>query len=342
MIAFSTIITPDYLHFALALRESLLKFNSGNNFYILVTGKDDILKEDTEKKYPGLVILFAEDLCKDGIGKKIYDKYFIDFKDEFRWSMKPVLLTYLIEKLNYKKVLCLDCDLFFFNTFDFLLEKLETSNVILTPHWRSSSPYSDSTQFRVLFTHGLFNAGFIGVNNKAMEVLTWWAEVCEFACVKNTKYGYYVDQGFLNALPIYFDKIEIIKHRGCNVAEWNMVECKRTINNKGDILINNEFPIIFIHFATFTIQKIIDGEDPLLRNHLNEFAQMLYKYNNQCDIIKEYEIIKEKRIEERANYQLLLESKNKRSFLSVMSHNLKKVLLNITPPLIVKIYTKLK
>ncbi|MEP7170050.1 MAG: hypothetical protein ABI855_11820, partial [Bacteroidota bacterium] len=185
MIAFSTIITPDYIHYALALRESLLKFDSAGNFYILVTEKDDKLKKDFEEKYPRLIILFAEDLCQDGIGKKIYDKYFYQFKDEFRWSMKPVLLTYLIEKLNYKKVLCLDCDLYFFNDYNFLLEKLETSNVILTPHWRSSSPHSDFGQFRVLFTHGLFNAGFIGVNDRSLEVLSWWAEVCEFACAKN-------------------------------------------------------------------------------------------------------------------------------------------------------------
>src|SRR6188508_310217 len=114
MNVFSTIITPDYIYYALALRESLTRFNDRVIFYILITEKDVELKEKIEKKYPGTVILSCDDLCGNGIGKKIYEKYFTNHKDEFRWSMKAVLLKYLIENRNVSRVLYVDCDLFFF------------------------------------------------------------------------------------------------------------------------------------------------------------------------------------------------------------------------------------
>lgn len=298
MNAAATIVTNDYIHYALALRESLIRFNDKIEFYILVTEKDTGLKEETEKIYPGTVILFGEDLCRDGMGKKIYDKYFDKFRHEFRWSMKPVLLKYLTEELHFNKALYLDWDLFFFNTYDFLFEKLDTSNVILTPHWRSANPHADPEHFGALFNHGLFNAGFIGVNKFASAALDWWAMVCEYICVKNTIKGFYDDQAHLNLLPILFDKVEILKHRGCNVAEWNLIECKRTKSAEGDILINNKYPIVFIHFTENTIKKIINGSDPLLENHLKEYAQTVLKYNNECNIIAAHGIpVSDDRIE---------------------------------------------
>jgi lipopolysaccharide biosynthesis glycosyltransferase len=290
MNAAATIITNDYIHYALALRESFIQFNNEIKFYILITEEDRELKEKIEKEYPDTVILFPGDLCRDGIARKIYDKYFENFRHEFRWSMKPVLLKYLIENLNFDKALYLDWDLFFFNAYNFLFEKLDTSDVILTPHWRSANPHADAEHFDALFNHGLFNAGFIGVNKFASEPLAWWAMACEYICVKNAEKGFYDDQAHLNLFPILSDKVEILKHRGCNVAEWNLIECRRTKSPEGEVLINNQYPIVFIHFTPNTIKKIINGSDPLLENHLNIYAQTVLKYNNDCDIIAVYSI----------------------------------------------------
>ena len=37
------------------------------------------------------------DLCADGMGRKIFEKYHALCMDNFRWAMKPVFLTYLLE-----------------------------------------------------------------------------------------------------------------------------------------------------------------------------------------------------------------------------------------------------
>jgi hypothetical protein len=44
---------------------------------------------------------------------------------------------------------------------------------------------------------------------------------------KDPSHGQFVDQTHLNLLPIYFDHVKILKHRGCNVANWKQVECRR-------------------------------------------------------------------------------------------------------------------
>jgi lipopolysaccharide biosynthesis glycosyltransferase len=202
-----------------------------------------------------------------------------------------VLLKYLIKELNYQKALYLDCDLFFYNSFDFLFEKLNDSRAILTPHWRSTDPNMDSINFQDLLQDGLYNGGFIGVNKEAIEILDWWAMVCEYSCVKQKEKGYFDDQGYLNILPVKFDAVEIIKHRGCNLASWNQLECKRTLNEKGEVLINNNYPVVFIHFTDGTIKAILNGEDSLLKPHLEKYSLTVSKYNPAFDLIAKYNLL---------------------------------------------------
>jgi lipopolysaccharide biosynthesis glycosyltransferase len=288
---FCTIITSDYLHYALSLRESLIRFNTEIKFYILVAENHSELKIEVEKKYSDTIVLSCDNVCKDGIGKKIYDKYFINHKDEFRWSMKPVLLKHLIENLNVTKVLYLDCDLFFFTSYDFLFERLNTSHVILTPHWRSSNPHMDSSNFRNLLNDGLYNAGFIGVNKVSIEIMEWWAMVCEYECTKQTDKGYFVDQAYLNIIPIKFENVEVLRHKGCNVANWNQLECKRIVKENGRVWINGVDPIVFIHFTASTIRGIVNGTDNLLIPYLEDYSNTIKKYAPGIDILEKHKIL---------------------------------------------------
>ena len=273
--AFCTIITVDFISYALALRKSLLDFGDDLELYLLVADGNESLKKDFETNYPGSFILLIEGLCKSGMGKSIYDKYYHSDINAFRWSMKPVLITYLLQKKNYDKVIYTDADIYFYNDYHFLLEDLDTLDVLLTPHWRSSDPYADLTHFKILYTSGLYNGGFVGVNKNAIAAMEWWAMACEYSCVINPGIGMFGDQVHLNLLPIYFDNIGIVKHRGCNVANWNMIECKRTLSKDGThVLINNEYPIVFIHFAESTIDGILSGADGLLMPYLKQYAMV--------------------------------------------------------------------
>ena len=295
MNCFCTIITPNYIYYSLALRDSLVQFNNETRLYILISGNDNNLKQKIEIEYDNTFVILMDTLIKTGTGRAIYDKYFHTDIHDFRWSMKPVLINYLLTELGMKKVLYCDSDIHFFSSYDFLFNELDTSDILITPHWRSSNPHFDEANFQILLTSGLYNGGFIGANENATAAMQWWAMACEYMCVKDPARGLFGDQAYLNLLPIYFDNVKIIKHKGCNVANWNMVESKRTNSaDKKTVVIADKYPIVFIHFTSSTIRGIISGEDNLLRPFLVRYNESLKKYNPQIDILPTHNLIAEK------------------------------------------------
>jgi hypothetical protein len=278
---FCTIVTHDYLPYAIALFKSISRYNDTIELNVLIADRATV--EDV-RSINKINIFGSESLCADGIGKKIKDKYKNKFMDEFRWSMKPVFINYLINKRDYRNVIYVDSDIYFFNDYNFLFQELDVYDVLLSPHWRSSDPYRDPANFHTNFIDGIFNGGFIGVNRNGVDAMEWWAMVCEYECKKERTMGLYVDQGYLNLLPVYFDNVGIIKHRGCNVANWNQVECKRVAMDDGTVLINGEYPVIFIHFHPRTIKHILKGKDPLLIEYLRIYTNEVQKYAPNIDI----------------------------------------------------------
>lgn len=196
--------------------------------------------------------------------------------DHFRWSLKPVLVSYLLET-GFEKVLFVDCDIFFFNHYQFLFEALEQSSVLLTPHWYSTNPAKDEIGFTQLLTDGFFNAGFIGSNRKGLPALQWWANACHYKMSECKAERVYVDQRYLDLLPLLFEGVEIIHHKGCNLGGGNYEECKRVLV-QDTLLINGKDPVIFIHFYAPLVKQILKGHDPLLVPYFNQYKSVFEEY----------------------------------------------------------------
>lgn len=275
-ISFCTIITADYLHYALALYSSVSRYHPDAIFNVLVTDRSDdfaLLSED----FPNISFHYAKDLCGEGVAKRINDKYSESDANCFRWSMKPIFIIHLLQ-LGFDQVFYLDGDLFFYSDINFLSRELTGSNVLLTPHWRTSSPKVDPVDFEILQTSGLYNAGFIAASQQGMPAMEWWASACEYKCIIDTERSFFADQAYLNLLPIYFEGVKTIRHRGCNVANWNMIESSRILSSDGRVKINDKWDIVFIHFAQSTIDGIRNRSDGLLLPYLEEYLSSLEKY----------------------------------------------------------------
>src|SRR5205085_1046876 len=146
------------------------------------------------------------------------------------------------------------------------------SSILLTPHWRTSDPLEDEPAFLSLFTDGLYNAGFVGANKNGIPALHWWAQACHYRMETNEALGLKDDQPYLNVLPVEFENVKIVRHKGCNVASWNHFECKRV--QVGDkILINGVYPIVFMHFNRLQFTEILKGHDGLLLPYLEKFKK---------------------------------------------------------------------
>lgn len=276
--AYCTIITLDYLHFALTLNESLLTYDPDVQLKVLISDAKADLSAITSN-YLNIEFYFVDQLCQEGVAKRIYEKYAATEMDCFRWSIKPVFINFLLDQ-QYDQVFLLDSDLYFFASYDFLSDDLGGSGVLLTPHWRASNPELDETNFSILQTSGLFNAGFVGATRHGKQAMEWWAAACAYKCKKAPNEGLFVDQAYLDLLSIYFDNVEIERHRGCNVANWNQVECERILSENGKVKINGDFEIVFIHFTKSTINGIKSGQDYLLRPYLDEYQKSLDRYKS--------------------------------------------------------------
>jgi len=273
---FCTISTLDHMPQVFALYDSVKRYHADVLFHVLISdaGPECV---DGSGLFPNIRLYGVDEMCRHGIGKEICEKYRDVSMDTFRWAMKPVFLKYLIENADCKKLIYVDNDIYFFNEYSFLFDELNSSDIILTPHWRASDPHADSTNFFTLYTSGLYNGGCVGVNKNAVKALEWWEMACQYVCEVNAARGQFVDQTHLNLLPIYFEKVKIIKHRGCNVANWNRSECARV--KKGDsVLINGTDPVVFIHFTHSTIKGIVKGDDALLEPFLLKYQENLKRF----------------------------------------------------------------
>lgn len=271
MKTFCTIITADYTSFAKVLLHSLRKQNSEINLQVLV------VEENSFSSLDGIVFHDLNAVTNSLLAKDIVKKYAHTNTDHFRWALKPIFITYLLEN-GFEKVIYVDPDIYFVGDYNFLFEKLNQSNILLTPHWCNTDPLISEESLYDVLRGGLFNAGFVGANKKGLEAIGWWAGVCHFKVEENRSFGLFVDQKYLNILPVQFDNVEIIKHQGCNIASWNIESCKREIVD-GKLLINRRFEPIFIHFAKETIAHVLNYNDKLLKPYLEEYLNLLKREN---------------------------------------------------------------
>jgi hypothetical protein len=267
---FCTIITANYFPKALALFKSIAQFDPGMQLQVLVADNEPVAGNFAVPG--GIRIIPVKNLAGYGLVNDLYRKYAHIEMDFFRWSMKPVFITWLLEN-GFDKVLYMDCDMFFFNDYKFLFDELDNSSVLLTPHWENSNPLVDKDSFFTLFTNGFFPAGFIGVNKAGLPAMKWWANACHFMMGSHINYGIHDDQKYLDIFPVKFEHTKIIRHRGCNVGAWNYEECRR-VNVNGEVMINGQFPVIFIHFDGMMIKGIMRGHDNLLAPHLERYKKV--------------------------------------------------------------------
>lgn len=266
---FCTIINEEFIPFAISLYKSISSFDSSITLKVLLINEK---ATGTDIEIDGIEIIQVSSILNSDLAISIYAKYSISNFNILRWALKPVLISYLLNS-GYNKVIYTDADTFYVGDYQFLFQELNINNILLTPHWRSIDPIKDEDNFCSLLKDGLFNAGFIGASVKGLNAIDWWAGVCHYRMDRKIDFGVYDDQKYLDILPVAFENIKILKHKGCNIAFWNIDTCKREIKNKL-LFIEGKFEAVFIHFTPDTIKNILNGNDKLLRPILKEYESM--------------------------------------------------------------------
>jgi hypothetical protein len=188
---FATIITMDHLDKAMALLASLQKFGEAELHVYIV----DLSVDPKKLESPGFIIHEQHELLTDSVNKIILTKYtghgsnnkirlpkdgIIAYYDYLRWALKPAFVKLLHEK--FEKVVYCDCDLFFYNDYQFLLDMLDENRIVISPHWREITPVAN-TDYKYTYMHGLYNGGFFATRD-ADDFLIWWRECYRMHCGK--------------------------------------------------------------------------------------------------------------------------------------------------------------
>ncbi len=286
---FITITTKNHLDKTLTLFDSILAYDSTSTLHILcVNGVvpacltanrpnlrtytiDSLLLADSDVAFRVRLALAKYGDIKAG------GNY-----DLLRWSIKPLFAQYMRKLRGFKTLVYIDNDVYFHADYKFIGRLLDDCNVLLSPHWRPIKPTSDGS-WKYNFIHGQYNAGFVGFGESCDKFLDWWSEMCMIACEQNPAEGLWVDQKYLDVVPLYFKNTKILEHLGCNVAAWNSEYLTRT-NHKDKVLINNTFEVVFIHYSPVTIGAIDHGADSALYEFYRKYTLNLLKIRKELAV----------------------------------------------------------
>jgi hypothetical protein len=240
-----TICSNNYLAQAIRLGQSLLYFNKDYKFIIGLVDRKS--KSIDYNKIP-FEILEVEEIGIDRFNEMVM-RYDIV---ELNTSVKPFYFKFFIYEGIYDSIIYMDPDIEVFAPLFELENELGIYDIIITPHfftpinddkWQAEEDFLNS---------GLYNLGFIAVrkNSNSIKMIDWWAERLRTKSYINFSKGLFTDQIWINFVPLFFERVKILKHLGYNVAYWNLHERKLT-KRDNNYFINDTIPLVFYHYASF-------------------------------------------------------------------------------------------
>ena len=242
--ALCSVGSNDRLAHARVLFSSVAAQHKDADLYLFLA---DELNSEVDRAKENFEIIEAKELSLQGlVGMSfMYDGF------EFGCSLKPFIVRHLLAA-GYKKVVYLDTDIRVFGRLDLVLELLDTHSFVVTPHITepiSSGELAEILEHRVL-VGGTFNAGFFASARtpEAFRFLDWWAQKCRTSCFREAEKGLFVDQKWLDFAPSFLADLAVLKHRGCNIAHWNLHE--RAVSGA---MVNGSIPLVFFHFSGFEV-----------------------------------------------------------------------------------------
>jgi hypothetical protein len=168
---------------------------------------------------------------------------------EFACAAKPFLLEFLLEQKRLPKVCYFDSDMWFLSDPSFMFQHLDSYDILLKPSLTEADAVRKDWQWAAYSAKytGYYNGGFVGVNFHALAFVRWWKQMC----VKSTSHDFRAftvgDQRYLDFVPGCFEKVLLLRHKGCNFKHW-MVKNGGVKRTNGKLFVDGE-EVVFFHFS---------------------------------------------------------------------------------------------
>lgn len=242
-----TLCSNNYLAHAKTLCESVKKFNP--EIETIIGLVDQVDPSIDYSLFAGTEILQYQQL-----GFPVVDQMALKYNIiEFNTAVKPYYFECLFRRYSDQAVIYyLDPDIEVFSDFGEMNAMLLNHEILITPHL--AYPFERISPFEVqVLRVGVFNLGFIGLRKSKIveEFLVWWKIRLEKFCYNDGSKGLFVDQKWVNLVPVLFNGVHIIKSPSYNMGCWNFHERKLLVAY-GRYCVNEvKYPLVFFHFSGF-------------------------------------------------------------------------------------------
>ena len=287
-----TIVAHNYLPLAKIVARSFLEHHPEAPFYIVVVDRPLEARRIHED---GITIVPITDIDFGDEGYKlmatIYDV------TEFATSVKPFALKHFLQ--NHECVFYLDPDIKVYSRLDDLIAKTKEVGWSVTPHCLMPIPRTGAGPTeREIMAAGVYNLGYIGVTQRLVALLDWWAERLRRDSIIDVERQLFTDQRWIDlAVGIFQPHIE--RSTAYNVAYWNLDQ--REISRvDGKWLVDGE-PLRFFHFSGYDpghpywmskyqpgIPRVLFSERPELKDLFLEYGEELLTMRPQGAPIPSY------------------------------------------------------
>lgn len=249
--ALCTLFDKNYLTRGLAMYTSLRRFE--DNFVLWVLAMDD----DTYKilnsmNLEHMRVLKLSDVEDDALKTAKQNRSMV----EYCWTLSSSLpLHVLKQNPDLETVAYLDSDLYFFSGITPIYDELGDDNILIIRH-----NYSEQLKY-LEKRSGIYNVSLVIFKNNEVgkKCLERWREQCLEWCYAHYEDGKLGDQMYLDDWTDTFEGVHILKHKGANVAPWNIN--RYTLTKKNDTIYVDEDPLIFYHYHSLKLYR--DGTHQL-------------------------------------------------------------------------------
>lgn len=270
MRAIFTVCTYNHIARAFSLAESVQKHSPNTRFIIGIIGQVDV----------NTILSDYEIVRADEMGIPFLKEMYIKYSAlELNSALKPYFANYILDRFTeLNNLIFLDSDILLFTDLDPVYESLQTNSVVITPHSLSSVDEGNDFDDRVFLRSGIYNAGFFGVkrDDYSKAFLVWWMNKLKDQCFFDSKKGMFAEQLWMNLIPLYLEKVDVLKHLGCNVSYWNLHE-RRITQNNGNYYVNGDLPLVFYHYSGASM-------DCFEKNSLSDH-QRRYTFTNRPEMV---------------------------------------------------------
>lgn len=250
---YCTVLATNYLPKALALADSLQRYDRGELVVLLIDAEhagDHALPAFPD--LPGVRIVGT-----DFLGLPVDEvRSLATYYDlvEFATAIKPLFFKRLLE--DAEQVFYLDPDTYLTSPMAELPGELAASEggILLTPHFLHPIPDDASVSYGHLLQVGVFNLGFCGFDRRAIAALDWWWDRLEWDCLFDYLNGLFVDQKWMDMGSDLW-RARSLRHHGYNVGVVNLHERPLGLDADGFHIVGTDDALRLFHFHAFDTKR---------------------------------------------------------------------------------------